>query len=151
MNLPKRKLVRLKNFDYASYNYYYVTMCTAGKKHLFGTVNGLSAYGRIVQEELEQLPAHYHAVRVDKYVIMPNHVHAIIVIGDVNSKEKTPTLSTVVGSFKSGVSRRIHRISLTEQVWQKSFYDSVIRNDWMYQKIWEYIEENPIKWELDEH
>ncbi len=107
--------------------------------------------GDIAREELEGIPRHYADVRLDKYVIMPNHIHLILVIGCNGQTTATPNLSSIIGSYKSGVSRRIRRIFPGIWVWQKSFYDSVIRNDRMYGEIWRYIEENPLKWELNEH
>ncbi len=149
--LPKRKLPRLRNYDYSTENYYFVTICTADKKHLFWERGKLSAMGQIAKEELEKIPEHYNTVAIDKYVVMPNHIHAIVVIDCDIPPGGLPTLSTVVGSYKSGVSRRIHQVDPTISVWQKSFYDSIIRNDQMYREIWNYIEGNPMKWEADEH
>ncbi len=151
MELPKRKLPRLRGFDYSTENYYYVTICTADKKHLFWERGSLSEMGQIAKEELENISGHYAHVVVDQYVVMPNHVHAIIVIGCHMQAEKLPALSAVVGAYKAGVSRRIHEKHPTVKVWQKSFYDVVIRNDQMYREVWKYIDGNPAQWETDEH
>ncbi len=151
MELPKRKLPRMKGFDYSTNNYYYVTICTAEKKHLFWERGNLSEMGKIAKEELENISAHYANVSVDKYVVMPNHVHAILIIGCDTQSEKPPTLSTVVGAYKAGVSRQIHRLDPTITIWQKSFYDSVIRNEQMYRDVWNYIDGNPAQWENDTH
>ncbi len=151
MELPRRKLPRLRGFDYSTDNYYYVTICTADKKHLFWENGKLSDMGRIAEEELKNIPAHYTYVVVDKYVVMPNHIHAIIVIGCHMQTEELPTLSAVVGAYKAGVSRRIHQKYPTIKVWQKSFYDSIVRNEPMYQEIWNYIDGNPAQWESDEY
>ncbi len=148
---PIENYPRLKNYDYSTENYYFVTICTADKKHLFWDRGKLSAMGQIAKEELEKIPEHYNMVAVDKYVVMPNHIHAILIIGCGRQSGKMPTLSSVVGSYKSGVSRRIHQLNPMVSVWQKSFYDSVIRNDPMYREIWNYIEGNPMEWESDEH
>ncbi len=151
MNLPQRKLPRLKNYDYSSHNYYYVTICTAGKRHLFWDHGQLSDMGRMAKEELEKLPEHYTDVVVEHFVVMPNHVHAIIAIGCHTESKTSPTLSAVVGAYKAGVSRRIHSIAPEVKIWQKSFYDSVIRNDQMYAEVWKYIDGNPAQWESNEH
>ena len=93
---------------------------------------------------------------IDEYVIMPNHVHAIIIIGcdgktcsETERSRPFPTLSTIVGLYKSGVSKRIHIINKEIEVWQKHYYDHIIRNRNDYSEIWKYIDNNPIKWEED--
>ena len=101
MSLPVRKSPRLRSFDYASENYYFVTICTRDKRCLFG--NG------------------------------------------AERSRPLPTLSTVVGLYKSGASRLAGR-----PLWQKSFYDHIIRNEESYLEIWRYIDENPLKWREDE-
>ena len=153
MEFPKRKLPRLRGFDYSSDNYYFVTICTHEKRCLFGSIQMPSVYARMAEEELLNIPKHYERVRIDKYVVMPNHVHAIIVLGCQTNTERSrplPTLSTVLGLYKAGVSRKIHEISPDIKVWQKSFYDTIIRNEEAYQSMWKYIDENPLKWEEDE-
>ena len=81
MQLPKRKLPRLSGFDYSSENYNYVTICTHNSKDLFGTPDNLTVYGRIAKKHLLEIESHYDGICIDKYVIMPNHIHAIIAIG----------------------------------------------------------------------
>ena len=171
MERPERKPNRLPGYDYASHGAYFVTICTAKKEPLFwegahpGDNNDrggnhvgaaisrpqatlqLSPAGRLVEQAIQAIPAHYPAVSVDKYVIMPNHVHAIIRIetsGDGGRMVSAPTLSTVVGQMKRWVSKQIGR-----PIWQKSFYDHVIRNEKEYLDDWSYIDQNPAKWEED--
>ena len=154
MNLPNRKLPRLRGFDYSDQNFYYVTICTCDKKYLFGTIEQLNIYGKIAQQELINIPLHYKGITIDKYVIMPNHIHVIIIIGCCEKAERSrpfPTLSTIVGLYKSGVSKVIHKISPEIEVWQKSFYDEIIRNEQSYREIWEYIDGNPLQWRLDKY
>ena len=88
---------------------------------------------------------------MDKYVIMPNHIHMIVVIGCDGAERSRPfpTLSTVIGQYKSGVSRNIHSICPDFKIWQKSFHDHIIRNENDYQMIWQYIDTNPATWEND--
>ncbi len=138
MELPKRKLQRLPGFNYSSVNYYYVTVCTHEKSCIFGSANTINAYGVIAEEELLTINNRYSDVFVDKYVVMPNHIHAIVVIGS-DGKE---SLSKVIGNYKAGVSRTIHKSAPNLTVWQKSFYDHIIRGDDEYKKICSYIEEN---------
>ncbi len=151
MELPKRKQNRLKGYDYSSNAAYFVTICTDNQKCLFGKIVGngldLSDYGNIAENDLKNLPRHFPHIILDKYIIMPNHIHAIIIINKADGIELSrplPPLSTVIGLYKSGVSRKIGL-----PIWQKSFHDHIIRNEKVYQEIWEYIDTNPLKWELD--
>lgn len=150
MERPNRKRLRLEDFDYAGNGYYFVTICTKNRQNYFiqrvGNGHARSGAGRIAERNLLAIPQHFPHVKVDKYVVMPNHIHAILVIEGAGSERACPfpTLSTVVGSYKSSVSR-----DAGFPIWQKSFYDHVIRNETDYQMIWQYIENNPLKWELD--
>ena len=153
MDLPNRKLPRLTDFDYSSENYYFVTICTKDKKCIFGKPNELNSIGRIAEQELLSVSGHYDRIAVEKYIIMPNHIHAVIRFGCDGAEQASlfPTLSTLVGGYKSGAARKIHRLSPGLDVWQKSFYDTIIRNERAYLEICKYIDENPIKWESDEY
>ena len=146
MNLPTRKPTRIPGFDYASEQYYFVTICTHEKKCLFGSVQKLNVPGRIAEQDLMQLGSRYAGVRIDKMVVMPNHIHAIIIIGCENKNEQYPSLNTIIGQYKSGVSRRIHEDYPNLMVWQRSYHDHVIRDRTDYEKIWNYIDGNPLKW-----
>ncbi|MBR3803651.1 MAG: transposase [Clostridia bacterium] len=153
MKLPKRKSPRLPGFDYSSENYYYVTICTHNRKDLFGMPDNLTVYGEIAEKHLLNIEKHYDGILIDKYVIMPNHIHAIIVIGCDPEAERSrpfPTLDTILGLYKSGVSREIHQILPRLKVWQKSYFDKIIRNKEAYLEVYRYIEENPIKWIIGE-
>ena len=94
---------------------------------------------------MQSLPKIYPEVIVEKYVIMPNHVHAIIRIDGRNSRD----LTKIIGQYKMAVTKRIHKINPALEVWQRSFHDHIIRNQQGYEKIWQYIENNPRKWEED--
>ena len=144
IRFPSRKNPRLKGFDYSSVNYYFITICTRNKQCLFGLSGNLTPLGKLAEQGLQQIPLHFPEIRVDKYVVMPNHVHAILIL-----KPGTTGLSTVVGSYKSSVTKQIHAINPKITVWQTSFHDHVIRNQPGYEKIWSYIETNPLKWEDD--
>ncbi len=150
MEPPQRKLPRLTAWDYRQNGYYFITVCTKNRKHLLGKFvgNGFihSAAGTALEEQFVKLPEHYGNVYIDNYVIMPNHFHAILVI-DGTLTERTspfPTVSSVVGSIKAGVSRQIGF-----SVWQTSFHDHIIRNETDYQEIWFYIDQNRKKWLQD--
>ena len=154
MNLPKRKLPRLAEYNYANGGYYFVTICTHNKNNLLGDINGLNELGRIVRTELENIPAHFENIKIDKYVIMSNHIHCIVVIDCDSGAERSrpfPTLSTIIGLYKSGVSKQIHMVHPDVIIWQKSFHDHIIKSEAEYRSIWQYIDENPVKWTEDKY
>ena len=151
MELPKRKLPRLSGYDYSSENYYSVTICTHNKKCIFGMPDNPTVCGKIAEEHLLNIEKHYEGIQIDRYVVMPNHIHAIVVIGCDPEAERSrpfPTLDTVLGLYKSCVSREIHKIFPEIKVWQKSYFDEIIRNKEAYKEICRYIDENPLKWEI---
>ena len=143
-----RKNTRIPGYDYSAQNYYFVTVCTHNRKCLFGDPMKLNDLGIKAGKFLEEIPQFYPEVTVDKFVIMPNHVHAILVISHGEEKE-APSLSKVIGQYKMAVSREFHRTNPGENLWQRSFHDHIIRNQKSYEKIWLYIEGNPQKWEED--
>ena len=157
---PERKIIRLEHYDYSQNGYYFVTICAEKRRPIFWNNVGadiirpqngndicLSEYGAVVKNAIENIPKHYKDVFVDRYCIMPNHVHAILVIKkDKNGRIiSAPTLSTIVGQMKRWASKQCEKL-----IWQKSFYDEIIRNQKAYDKISKYIYENPMKWEEDE-
>ena len=149
MHVPVRKSARIPGYDYSSDNYYFVTICTHDKKCIFWMSEKQNWIGRIAQRELLLIPTHYAGVRIDKAVIMPNHIHAIIVIGCENKGEVLPSLNAVIGQYKSGVTRLVHKIDPSLKVWQRSYHDHIIRSQAGYEKIWKYIDGNPQKWKDD--
>ena len=151
MELPKRKPIRLKNYDYSQNGMYFVMICTYNRECIFGKIvgNGLdrSEYGEIAENDLLNMQQHFPNIKIDKYVIIPNHIHAIILIDNDYKTERSrpfPTLSTVIELYKSGVSRKIGF-----GICQKSFHDHIIRNEKEYLEIREYIDINPLKWADD--
>ena len=156
MDLPNRKKNRLREYDYSTPNAYFITICTDNRRNLFWRDVGaiidrpanvpLTGLGTIVRQSIEDIPKYYPAITMDHYVIMPNHIHLLLQINtdDDGRSMIAPTISTVVRLMKSAVSRQAGH-----SVWQKGFYDHVIRNDMDYQEIWTYIEGNPGKWSED--
>ena len=152
MELPARKQNRLTEYDYSAPNAYFITICTDNRRNLFWTDADaiidcaknvpLSNLGTIVQRSIEDIPKYYSVISVDHYVIMPNHVHLLLQIhSDSNGRSMiAPTISTVVRLMKGTVSKQAGFA-----IWQKGFYDHVIRNDNDYRDIWNYIEGNPGK------
>ena len=146
MTYYARKSTRIPNYDYSSCNYYFITICTHNRKCIFGSVNQLNKLGYIVNKHILLISKHYKNVYVDKYVIMPNHIHLILVLK--NGSEK-PNINQIIGQFKSGVSREIHNVISDIEIWQRSFHDHIIRNQNSYEKIWLYIDSNPVNWSKD--
>ncbi len=157
--LPKRKPIRLKDYDYSSVDSYHITICTKDKKHLFwdnvGATFGrpqpeyvLSEYGRIVDNEIRKIGTIYNPVLIDKYVVMPNHVHLIVSIisDELGRPQVAPTVSRIIQQFKGSVSKQIGF-----PVWQKGYIDHIIRCQADYDETWQYIDENPLKWILDKN
>ena len=152
MNLPVRKHPRLKNYDYSQCGCYHLTLCTQHRKPILSqiippptptdrVVLQQSEIGTTVEKYIRNIHNVYDGVTVDKYVIMPNHVHLLIVL-DSNTSTSVPT---IVRSLKRMVNREVGA-----SIWQESYYDVVIRNDSMYQCEWTYIDNNPDKWAEDE-
>lgn len=155
MELAKRKPNRLKNYDYSRSGAYFITICTKNRRNLLWEVGAdiirqpnplLSGYGKVVDIAINEINFHYTNLIVDKYVIMPNHIHLIILITLRESGQiiSAPTLSTVIGQMKRCVSKQIGF-----SIWQRSFHDHIIRNELDYQNIWQYIDTNPLSWEKD--
>ena len=146
MPFHSRKSPRLAGYDYTTENYYFITICTKDKQCIFGAPGQLNEFGRIAKEQIEKIISYYKGVSVDSYIIMPNHLHAIIVL---NGTQKS--ISEIVGSYKAGVTREIRKTAPEMTVWQRSFHDHVIRNDAQYRKISEYVKYNDQKWADDCH
>ena len=140
----KRKNPRLRYYDYAKQNYYFVTICTHEKRCIYGNPQRLSQLGQIAYTALEEVPKHFSDITIDKFVIMPNHVHAIVIVQRYGTD-----LSVVIGQYKAHVTKQIRKLLPHLQVWQTSFHDHVIRNQTDYARIWNYIDTNPARWEDD--
>ena len=107
--------------------------------------NNLSKIGLICERYINNINIKYENVTVDKYVIMPNHIHLIIFLhGTMRASSPTKNIETIIRSFKTMVTKEFGN-----SIWQRSYHDHIIRGEKDYQKIWEYIDTNPIKWELD--
>jgi REP element-mobilizing transposase RayT len=148
MKLPKRKSTRIAGYDYSTPGSYFITICCHEKKCFFREKGYLSDWGLLAEQGFGMIPKIYPTVHVDKFVIMPNHVHAILTI-DHNSTENQQTLTKIVGQYKMTVTKNIRKISPDAVIWQRSFYDHAIRNQADYERIWTYIHGNPQKWSED--
>ena len=160
MEPAKRKPNRLKNFDYSTSGAYFVTICTDNRKRLLSHIyvgqglapaaNKLSIYGKVAEEQLLMLENRYPTVTIDKYVIMPNHIHAIIwVNNETSGASPCPTLSDIICTYKSLTTRFCKQKQDIHKLFQTSFHDHIIRDEQDYLKIWEYIDSNPLKWKED--
>ncbi len=171
MNLPKRKSPRLKDYDYSTPGYYFVTVCTHNKEKILcdfvseyeGFVGEglcalpspkLSNIGKAVQDAIEHIDS-LNNISVNKYVIMPNHIHLIIIVHPDTPSTQTGGRGDPPLQDKIGADDAIARLkSFTthlygKRLWQRSFHDHIIRSDEDYKKIWEYIDTNPHKWKDD--
>ncbi len=156
MDLPKRKPNRLPEYDYSTPGAYFITICVKAHKCIFWDNVGasiarpqkaaLSQCGKIAEKAILDISAHYPAISVDNYTVMPNHIHLLLQINtDADGRPMVaPTISTVVQQLKGVISKQIGK-----SVWQKLFHDHIIRGDEDYAKIWEYIDNNPIRWKED--
>jgi len=156
---PKRKPTRLKNFDYSENGAYFLTVCTKNRKKILSTIveegsplPNLLRYGEIAEELIKTIPDKYREITVD-YVIMPNHIHLLLSVRkDDGRGDPSPTVDTVIGWMKYHATKEINKLRGTtgEKVFQKSFYDHIIRNRKDYEEIYKYIHENPLRWYYDE-
>ena len=157
-SLPKRKHSRLEFFDYSTTGAYFITICTQNRRCVLSSIVGrglapaevqYTAYGRIAEEQLLLLEERYPSLKVDQYVIMPNHIHAILILNDARGVSPRPTLMDIVCTYKSLTTRKCKKACPIDKVFQTSFYDHVIRGQADYDEIAEYIASNPKQWELD--
>ena len=153
--MHNRKIVRLQEYDYGQNGAYFVTVCTHKRKNLFGDVGADLVSARTVAEEFEKTLASFPGVSSPKYVVMPNHFHGIIMIDRADTRS-APTLMDIMRAFKSASTVAYTRLvkageatPFEGKLWQRSFYDHVIRNERDYLETWRYIDENPLKWQLD--
>lgn len=173
---------RLKGYDYGQAGAYFVTVCVKNRHFVLSEVVGrglapavvrLLPFGKVVERELLLLPMRFPSVQVEKYVIMPNHVHVLFRFGETNAyygaagehhraaeahlgaagASPRPTLPQVVGAFKSLSTRAWKKEfgDCTDRLWQTSYHDHIIRNEADYLAHWTYIDENPARWAEDEY
>ncbi len=175
--MKSRKYVRLREYDYSQNGYYFITICTRDKKCILwnnqkpyneenayktdtfnvgatcGRPYELSRIGKIAEEEIKHFDTVYPNIYIDRYVIMPNHIHMIIVIDNpisgrpqVAPTSNAVTIPRIIKQFKGVITKKAGC-----SIWQKSYYDTIIRNKEMYKAVTEYIDTNPTKWALDEY
>ena len=161
--LPKRKHPRLDNYDYSSAGAYFVTICTRNRRCLLSRVvgrglapaetNGIAytAFGEIAEKQLFLLEDRYPYLSVDKYVIMPNHIHVIMILnGEAAGASPRPTVTDIVCAYKSLTMRECKKNGFEGKLFQTSFYEHIVRDRKDYEEIAKYIYENPLHWYYDE-
>ncbi|MEX2599466.1 MAG: transposase [Dehalococcoidia bacterium] len=179
-HLPKRRSTRLSDYDYTWAGAYFVTTVTHGRECLFGQVaNGemqVNAYGSIATECWEAIPKHFPLSRLDQFVVMPNHIHGILLLDGpgttlLDKRERYPmqafgrpsgsplrpqgpaaaSLGAIVGAFKAAASKHINagRNTSGAPVWQRNYHEHIIRSETDLRRLREYIHLNPVQWELD--
>jgi putative transposase len=161
----RRRSIRLQDYDYALAGAYFITMVTQNRKCLFGEiVDGeikLNDCGQTVQDEWEKSAQIREEIELDAFVVMPNHVHGIVVItaragratgrSPLQSGPDKRSLGAFVGGFKSVITKRInasHGLPGTP-VWQRNYFEHVIRNEESLHRIRQYVLDNPTRWEFD--
>jgi REP element-mobilizing transposase RayT len=166
-----RRSIRLPNYDYSQAGVYFVTICTVGRQPLLSTIVDLgvvlTSLGSLVKETWEAIPRHVAGVELDSYVIMPNHLHGLIALPDRGrgtacraptrsqveafGHPTTQSLPTVIRSFKAAVSRQAGLTLQRGRIWQRGFYERVIRDEAELEAVRSYIAANPVAWENDEY
>ncbi|MFY9804437.1 MAG: transposase [Candidatus Acidiferrales bacterium] len=169
--LPNRRSIRLRAFDYSQRASYFVTIATHNSKHIFGEIilnqMKLSRIGQIVSECWTEIPDHFPAIVLGESIVMPNHIHGVIVIRararhavplqsqaesvEAFGRPRVASIPTVVRSFKSAVSLRARKALAqpTMQVWQRNYFERVIRGEREFSKVRKYILQNPARWEWE--
>ena len=161
--LPVRKSIRLKGYDYSSAGYYFITICVKDRHEMLGRIVGhddpacrsvveLSEYGNISEKYIKTIEPHYNGVFVDKYCIMPNHIHIIFAVcgggsgAPGSSRPTTALIPRIMSAYKKYTNKEFGF-----NMWQDRYYDEIIRNAEAYQNIWRYIDENPARWVEDKY
>jgi REP element-mobilizing transposase RayT len=157
--IHQRKSIRLKEYDYSQSGYYFITICTKDREQLFGEINEgkmlLNDYGEIVLNSWNNLPNYNSNIGLDYFCIMPNHIHCILIIERKGGV--TPPLPIKLGNiiayFKYQTTKQINIIQNTpgQPIWQRNYYEHIIRNEKELFEIRKYIEYNPLNWPEDEY
>src|SRR3979409_1921774 len=149
---PRRRSLRLPGYDYSQAGAYFITACTQNRVMLFGEVIDddvrLNEMGTIVQQTWDDRPPHYRGIDLDAFIVMPNHVHGIIILAD--ESERRHAIPEIVRGFKTFSARRVNeRAGRRGVLWQRGYYEHFIRNEKALDRIRAYIENNPAQWADD--
>ena len=152
---PRRRRNRLPDYDYSAAGAYFVTIVTHHREPMLGdvadTVMNLSRFGEVADSCWRELPDHYRHASLDAWIVMPNHVHGVIVLAEDGGGTKRHGIPEIVRGFKTFSARRIneHRNTPGLPVWQRSYYDHIIRDDVDLHDVRQYIDRNPAVWADD--
>ena len=164
-----RKQIRLLRYDYSQDGYYFVTICTQNRGNFFGEIkNGimrLSNIGYIATKFWQKIPNHFNNIKLDEWIVMPNHMHGVIIIDKSNHPVGVQnfeplqvnryqhiipkSLSSIIRAYKAAVTMWCNQNQHQNFKWQRSFYDHIIRNSESLDRICEYIRYNPMQWSED--
>ena len=155
MDLPNRKNNRLENFDYGKNGMYFITICTQNRRKILCEIvgGGALAAPKIKLSEIGEIAEKYilstnniPEITVDKYVIMPDHIHLLLWVRDINGTSKAPSPTNNLISHSISTLKRFINKDVGYNIFQRSYYDHVIRNQHDYDETWKYIDNNPINW-----
>jgi len=167
-NKYRSDTVRFSNWDYTNAAYYYITICTKEREYFFGDIEDtrlkFSEAGVVAERNWKSIPIHFPNVYLDEYIIMPNHLHGIIVIEESTNRRdeaclvstvkrispKPGSIPTIIGSYKSACTKEISR-SHPNFAWQPRFYEHIVRTEKSLDTIRQYIRNNPLKWKIDKY
>lgn len=154
MAFVQRKANRIPHYDYATNGAYFVTICTHRRQRILSDIVGdgfpvPKPIGLIAQEYIHNIPIKYPSVSVDRYIIMPDHIHILLRI-DCGTGNPSPTLGSIIGWYKYQVTKQtnIQMNTPGKTLFQRSYFEHVIRNQTDYDETWQYIENNPRKWAM---
>ena len=175
-DIHHRKSIRLKEYDYSSEGLYFITLCTKNTEKIFGEIVGagfsrpnddllneiketeliLNKIGMVIKDEYINLKNKYKNIKCHEHVIMPNHFHCIIEIIKHQEGGKTPPLPEIIGYFKFQTTKRYNEIIEIKNerflsLWQRNYYENIIRKEKRHFQVIEYIKNNPLKWKEDKY
>ena len=159
-----RKKNRLINYDYSQNGAYFITICAENRKKIFSEIVGggvldtpqtrLNQCGAVIVRRIEEMNRIYRHIKTTKYVVMPNHIHLLVhidreeICGAAGTSRTPSPTSALIPQYVSTLKRMCNK-EIGRNIWQRSYHDRIIRDDAEYDKIWQYIDTNPLRWELD--
>ncbi|MCP5013761.1 MAG: transposase [Ketobacter sp.] len=158
--MHNRQSIRLHGYNYANPGYYFITIVTQDRESRFGEVVDdtmvLNGAGKMVTQWIDELPSKFDNCVIDSFVIMPNHIHILIVTGEHSVASPIPSLFDIIGWFKTMTTNEyIRRVKQSDwppfrkRLWQQRYHDHIIRNEDSYHQIRDYIDTNPMRWAAD--
>ena len=144
-DIHHRRSIRIKEYDYSQEGIYFITICCKNRGNILGNINEakveLNQFGQILHKELISFNTRYSNSNILKYVVMPDHIHFVIQLKSNNTK----TIGDIIKTYKSITNKKINKI-ISMEVWQRNYYEHIVRNEKELYNIYEYIENNPINW-----